>query len=635
MCGERAMSTRRDLRRQVALWVFATLALARAIPSAVAVDLTELDRTNLRFAWQPEGRAHPLGYTPHQCREIYAMDADGSNITRLTHNDATDTTPTWLPDGRIAFQRHSGPSRASGKAAIYSVDADGSDERWLMSMDEWQTPSWSPDGQHIVFASGSAGRNPLYIADADGGSVERVTDGVSNYRHAVWMPDGARIAYYSDHGPGYGLYTMDPDGSDVRRLSDHAVGDAAVAWSPDGREVAIASTLEGARALYVVDPYSGSFRRLTYNDVSDPYPAWSPSGDRIAYADSPGQGMDIYVIRRDGSAQTRLTYDDADDERPAWSPDGSRIAFDSNRDGDGTFEVGSVRLSGISSRVPVSSPVDPAAPRPTLRVLAVGVSRADGNIWDRRYGADDARDFAAACRGQAGELYGDVQTRALVDAAADGGAIREGLAWLRDTSEPGDVAFVFLSLHQVEDEVGDGYLCTYDADPASPIDGVPRTDVTRILGLVTSRLVVFADMQASAAWRGGAMKQGAAAYSAYYELPGLATAKAAIRARDVGRLPSAHAWPDSRARCVWPATIGRGPTVESEAWRNGAFTEALLASMSDPATDVDGDGILTELELAVFVSHRVTELTAGAQRFCPSRRGARDLPLFAAADDGR
>ena len=621
----------------MALCVCGAVILTCAIRSAVAIDLTDLDRKDLRFAWKPEGRAYHLGYTPHRYREIYVMGADGSNITRLTHNDATDTTPTWLPDGRIAFQRYSAQARAAEKADIHSVNADGSDERWLMSIDGWQTPAWSPDGRRVLFTLRTDGQAALYTVDTNGDGVARVTDDRANYRHAVWTPDGARIACYSDRSPGYGLYTMAPDGGDVRQMNDHAVGNAAAVWSPDGTKVVLASDLGGDHELYVVNPYSGSFRRLTYSGVSYTYPrpAWAPGGDRIAYADNPGRQADLYVISADGSGQTRLTYDEADDERPAWSPDGSRIAFVSDRDGAGTFEVGRSGPTDPYTRVPVSPPADPAARGPTLRVLAVGVSRADGGIWDRQYGADDARDFVAACRGQAGRLYGDVETRLLVDAAADGVAIREGMAWLRNTSAPGDVAFVFLSLHQVEDEVGDGYLCAYDADPTSHIDGVPRADVSRILGMVTSRLVVFADMQASAAWRGGEARHGAATSSAYFELPGPSTAKGAIRARDVGRVPFAHAWPDSRARCVWPATIGRGPTVEREAWRNGAFTEALLASMFDPATDVDGDGILTELELAVFVSHRVTDLTQGAQRFCPSQRGARDLPLFAAADGQR
>ncbi|MEO2006531.1 MAG: hypothetical protein ABGY41_20815, partial [Candidatus Poribacteria bacterium] len=80
----------------------------------------------------------------------------------------------------------------------------------------------------------------------------------------------------------------------------------------------------------------------------------------------------------------------------------------------------------------------------------------------------------------------------------------------------------------------------------------------------------------------------------------------------------------------WPATVGRRTSVESASWRNGAFTQALLGGIANPRTDVDGDGVISELELAMVVARDATLLTDGRQRFCPIQNASVDLPLFAA-----
>ena len=71
------------------------------------------------------------------------MNADGSDQTRLTDNDAWDDRPTWSPDGsRIAFS-----SERDGNSEIYVMNADGSDQTRFTNNDRWEgTPSWSPIG---------------------------------------------------------------------------------------------------------------------------------------------------------------------------------------------------------------------------------------------------------------------------------------------------------------------------------------------------------------------------------------------------------------------------------------------------------------------------------------------------------
>ena len=85
--------------------------------------------------------------------EIYSMDIDGSNLRRLTNNEALDGDPRWSPDSRqILFD-----SDRSGNSDIFVMNALGSNVTPLTDAEGTDfTPDWSPDGSKIVYAGESA-----------------------------------------------------------------------------------------------------------------------------------------------------------------------------------------------------------------------------------------------------------------------------------------------------------------------------------------------------------------------------------------------------------------------------------------------------------------------------------------------
>ena len=99
--------------------------------------------------------------------EIYVMDADGSNVIRLTNNPTPDLFPALSPDGsRIAFTFDRG---------IYVMEADGSNVIRLTNYPD-AFAAWSPDGSRIAFESGRDGIPEIYVMDADGSNVIRLTN---------------------------------------------------------------------------------------------------------------------------------------------------------------------------------------------------------------------------------------------------------------------------------------------------------------------------------------------------------------------------------------------------------------------------------------------------------------------------
>jgi len=210
-------------------------------------------------------------------------------LRRLTNHGASG--PAWSPDGtRIAFS-----SYRDADAEIYAIDADGSDVERMTNNSVWDVePAWSPDGARIAFSSS---RNGIYVMDADGSGVKRLTN---NGSYPAWSPDGARIAFVSDRAGGNPeIYVMNADGSDVERLTNSSGGDWDPAWSPDGTRIAFSSYRDGDAEIYAMDADGSNVERMTNNSAWDSSPTWSPDGTRIAFSsnrDGDPQISDIYVM---------------------------------------------------------------------------------------------------------------------------------------------------------------------------------------------------------------------------------------------------------------------------------------------------------------------------------------------------
>ena len=221
-------------------------------------------------------------------------------------------SPSWSPDGRhIAFE-----SGSYDNPEIYVMGSDGSNPRRLTT-DGGSSPSWSPDGRHIAFESFRDGNREIYVMDSDGSNLRRLTNDPGRDESPSWSPDGRHIAFMSTRDYDWGeIYVMGSDGSNRRRLD--TIGNSP-SWSPDGRHIAFAS---GLGYIYVMDSDGSNRRRLTRGSRS---PSWSPDGRHIAFTSNRDGVNEIYVVSSDGRNRRRLT--DGWSESPSWSPDGRHIAF--------------------------------------------------------------------------------------------------------------------------------------------------------------------------------------------------------------------------------------------------------------------------------------------------------------------
>jgi WD40 repeat protein len=234
---------------------------------------------------------------------LFVVQPDGSGMMHIPVELPDDAFhPTWSPDGsRIAFDvRSPRPSNAEGgNLDVYVVDVDGSNLTRLTSVDGWDyQPAWSPDGSRIAYVHNTKSNDDIWVMNADGSDPIRLTDDPAFDLSPAWSPDARSIAFQSNRDANNEIYVMNADGSEQSRVTRNESFDGGPDWSPDGTEIVFASDRDGP-GIYIMAADGSDIRRLTHDEQVGPLEAtWSPDGTRIAYTSAPGGGFKtaIYVI---------------------------------------------------------------------------------------------------------------------------------------------------------------------------------------------------------------------------------------------------------------------------------------------------------------------------------------------------
>ena len=320
--------------------------------------------------------------------DIYVQRVGGRNATAVAADPERDEAwPAFSPDGRLIAYNES-----DDDGGIWVVGATGESARRVTEFGF--NPAWSPDGEHIAFATEEVlspyDRNyatTLWSVPVAGGVPVELDDG--DAMQPAWSPSGARIAFWFQAGGQRDLATIPASGGEPLVLLEDAALDWSPTWSPDGRYVYFSSDRGGSMGLWrlAVDEASGraegvpepvmggleaslslpGFSRdgrmmvfrsetISINPVVIPFDPdteqagrprellrrtgilsphdVSPDGEWLALANMGERQEDLFVMRTDGSELRRLTDDRARDRWPRFSSDGESLSFYSNRSGN-------------------------------------------------------------------------------------------------------------------------------------------------------------------------------------------------------------------------------------------------------------------------------------------------------------
>ena len=136
------------------------------------------------------------------------------------------------------------------------------------------TPTWSPAGTQIAFASGRSGSPQIYVVGVDGAGLRRISQ-ESYADRPTWSPAPYNeIAFSARSGPGFDIKILNIGTGETRQITFGEGTNESPAWSANGRHLAFMSTRAGKSQVFTVDRDGKNIRQIT-KDGNNQTPNWS------------------------------------------------------------------------------------------------------------------------------------------------------------------------------------------------------------------------------------------------------------------------------------------------------------------------------------------------------------------------
>jgi len=194
--------------------------------------LVSAQSLNITPAFSPNGKLVAFASAADGISDIYTLDLATQETVKLTFDRSADLSPTWSPNGReIAFTSDRG-----GRPQIYVMSADGSNVRRLTFEGTYNAaPAWSPRGNWIVYVCHLPKMGfKLCRMTPDGQTRVQITSGPNNEidDSPSWAPDGRHLVFSSTKGGKSHIYMVNMDGTGLEQLTSGGRHHSSPSWSP-------------------------------------------------------------------------------------------------------------------------------------------------------------------------------------------------------------------------------------------------------------------------------------------------------------------------------------------------------------------------------------------------------------------
>jgi WD40-like Beta Propeller Repeat len=318
--------------------------LTKDVLIAIAASMSKTAGFSDAVALPPPGPEGALPAGPI----VFALNDPGPQScdwVRIQIMYAGDTRPTYLADGCLPILSPDQKQIVYVKdTAVFVMNADGRHQQQITGTgitDHRSTPAWSPDSRQIAFVGSQNDETAIYIVEADGKGLRRLTKQSSefpigtSFSGPIWSPDGQQIAFgiainlAAPNDKANGIFTVKIDGTEIKRLTKAHEFQVPSGWSPDGKAILYEWNANGSNSFALVSAGGRLPALLGDNRLDASEAAWSPDGQRIAFVSNRDGNGEIYTLDIASGRQTRLTNMPTQEFNPSWSSDGQFILFGS------------------------------------------------------------------------------------------------------------------------------------------------------------------------------------------------------------------------------------------------------------------------------------------------------------------
>lgn len=314
-------------------------------------QLTENQYLDRMPSWSPDGQFIAFISDRDGDFEVFRMRPDGTEQTQLTRNDVNEIHPYWAPDSqRIIFNSQIESQRLY---SIWIMNLDGTQPEELLRDDDLNSyAQMSPNGELIVFdkwQDNDEDNGEIYVLELATRKLLRLTENQDIYDgYPTWTPNGQWIVYASEVGDNFKLFRIRPDGSGRQQVTFGPGSDARASISPDGTRIlfnrdvddninimlsAFPAISAGATAAPLPSAVATDLHPAIEPVLEgiDAYPRPSPDERSVAFVSDWSGNLEIHIVDRETGAVRQLTDDNAADNMPTFSPSNERRWFQNDQ----------------------------------------------------------------------------------------------------------------------------------------------------------------------------------------------------------------------------------------------------------------------------------------------------------------